>query len=659
MRNRILASVCGAFLLTACSTTALKPVQNEVSSAAEAGETHIAVLSVEPWSNVVGDLSADFKFDESAALEGALPRLSAYEEKMLDRFAAALNLGLPSTSTEVERVKNLETGEETGKEIYRETPGEAPGTDAVPAFDGNRSAADQPGIPEETRNKVFDNNDPVLRYQAANALFQYVNVLQRLVKNTPKFEDYTPFLVTFQITSFPYARHQPYDIYLDMSFYPSINRKATGSVGRYQDIQNHLTPIVVPVLITDNLQAQSVSRAAEQIRQFKFAVDALTGGIGASLGLNSSNERSGSVFGTDYTSTFSVGKTSENAITAVLGAAVNPVSDFAMIRRTHNVSTLIFVPDAALEATDQFADGFKVENGRSGSVTDCERIGTSDRYACATADFPLERRIQVVNTVSLRRPDKVEPALPIVGRNHKGSLERAQTKLATYGILHNLEKCLAKEENSGTSLGALIRTVPLSNYKKLADTLGKCEDIQSLSEFIYHILVEVYSESPGPRTTTIVLPKKPAPKKPNLSIASLSDRISAFDNQATGKMMVEVSGVSGNAPKNLTARVSVITDGGEEVTSVAESISVKGGKLVATFPSLLGNGVTSKQKLAGTMTLRYQNSSTWASQVFTDLIYQGKPASKKAQSGSSSNNSTTVTVSHNGEVEVETTQKTN
>lgn len=445
-----------AALLTAACGSPIKFQQNTVDSTIDAGETHLAVLSVTPWNDIAEKMKPEFSTDTEAMLSAALPRVSGYQEKLLFAFAASLGLNLPVSSFAEKKEFDADGNQISGSRTEERVSGADPGI----ATPGSPLANDAQKITGDldASQGILGASDPFLKYQTASALKQYVTMLNEMVATVPQAENHTPYLVTFQITSFPYAVHQPYDVYLDMSFYPQGT-----SASKY------FTPIVVPVLMTDNVQGEAVSRAAEQIVQLSVAMKAAAGGAFGSLGATSDSRRAGAVVGTDYTSTFTIGKTAENGLTAVLGAARNPYSGYSMIRRTHNVSVLLLVPNEIARSFTQFGNA-------------------------------LQRRIGVMMTTSLRRPDKVGPPLPLLGKGKKnGSAQRVINRATDLGV--SLGQCA-----NGTNISKLFDYVVTSYYPGFSSYLSKNCGKTSNPEVIYHVFADVLSTSPGVRGTTILLP---------------------------------------------------------------------------------------------------------------------------------------------------------
>lgn len=198
----------------------------------EAATTHVAVLSVAPWSDVAASLQPSFKLTTADAYAQAIPVTQAIEEKLVEAFMLKLGLGLPRTSlsatdtvTESSVVNRAvdaagnatntsqSSTEETSTATETKEPGQVP-TPTLPT--GAPSALTLPGI-GVTGTKISD--DPFLRYAAATALFQEAALLDQYVKNAAKRSGYVPYLVRMQLSVLAHKRNQPYDIYADMSFF--------------------------------------------------------------------------------------------------------------------------------------------------------------------------------------------------------------------------------------------------------------------------------------------------------------------------------------------------------------------------------------------------------------------------------------------------------
>lgn len=564
MKKAILFTMCCT--LAACETQLPKPRPVEVSSVAEAGETHIAVMSVEPWASAKKALSVKFDLDAAKALEEAIPRTSSYEERLLDIFAANLKVAPAQTSIAETLVEKTGADPVTSRTTTR-SDGVLPGEDVIPATP-TRSVNDLPGLGADQRTSALSGNDPLLKYQTARTIQQYVTVLDRIVENAPSLNGYTPYLATLQVTSFPYSKHQPYDVYVDLSFFSGKPepRAAAAVKSTGVDWAKWRSPVVYPVLITDNLEAQSTSRAAELVRQIGLAGNVLSAGFAGSLGLNSFNARAGAVFGTDLTSTFTVGKTSENSVSVVLGAARNPISDYAMIRRTHNISMLLFVPDEIMKDTKLYS---------------------------AELDYPTNAAIDVLLSTELRTPNKKSDPLP----TRRADLTFEDVRAEVLGKTGPLPSSNVQVD---TAIDAAFRAATSGdvsgylNNPSIADFPYK--------ETLYHTVVDILARSPGFRTTRISLPTPLPEKKPN-QFCIQPQVVAAFDDPNTGEMRVDVPEATGDTPKDLAA---VLTLRGAKVSApfVATKVAVDKGKLTMIFPSAALRGLTKISASKGVLSLK-------------------------------------------------------
>ncbi len=572
MKKATLITMCCA--LAACETQLPKPRPVEVSSVAEAGETHIAVMSVEPWATAKKALSVKFDLNAAKALEEAIPRTSTYEERLLDVFAANLKVAPAQTSIAETLVEKTDADPVSSRTTTR-SDGVLPGEDVIPAAP-TRSVNDLPGLGEKQRTGALSGNDPLLKYQTARTIQQYVTVLDRIVENAPNLNGYTPYLVTLQVTSFPYSKHQPYDVYVDLSFFSGKPEPRTAAAveSARVDWAKWRSPVVYPVLITDNLEAQSTSRAAELVRQIGLAANVLSAGFAGSLGLNSFNARAGAVFGTDLTSTFTVGKTSENSVSVVLGAARNPISDYAMIRRTHNISMLLFAPDEIMKDTTLYS---------------------------AKLDYPTNAAIDVLLSTELRTPNKKSDPLPT--RRADLTFEDVRAE-----VLEKIGLLAFSNEKLDAAIDAAFKAVTSGDVRGYLNN-------PSLKNFpypetLYHTVVDIVARSPGFRTTRISLPT-PLPKKKREQFCIQPQVVAAFDDPNTGEMRVDIPEATGNTPKDLAA-VLTLRNAKVSAPFVATKVVVDKGKITMIFPSAALRGLTKIAAARGTLSLKPGSSDVCA-----------------------------------------------
>src|SRR5579871_395103 len=169
-----------------------------VCKQAEAGSTHVAVLSVARWETYP-TVQPQFNLTSDQALASAIPDTSIIENKLLNSTAVQLSAQL------------------------------TPGIGAAPTV--TAPSVDLSTLPGTGASLSQLGLDPLMRYWAATALYQEVQILNRYVKDAAVSDQYYPFLIRTQVTVMPKRRNLPYDAYTTMSFfvddfteYPPIKR---------------------------------------------------------------------------------------------------------------------------------------------------------------------------------------------------------------------------------------------------------------------------------------------------------------------------------------------------------------------------------------------------------------------------------------------------
>jgi hypothetical protein len=231
----------------------------------DAASTHVAVLSVAPWNDMVDKLQPGFTLTGDGALARSLPGTQLLMNQLLEATNASLRVALPTTSITRAETNTLDqTGTAAPTETRNVTEEErsGPGTlpDLGPDPSGGRKVADLPGLTLDP-NKL--ENQAVLEYQTANALFQQVQILNNYVRYAVKRTGFTPYLVSLQVTVLPTARNEPYDVFADIAFMPPQPYDESGGVpetGAKAETEQEpapprLAPLVIPLLVTDDCRS--------------------------------------------------------------------------------------------------------------------------------------------------------------------------------------------------------------------------------------------------------------------------------------------------------------------------------------------------------------------------------------------------------------------
>lgn len=335
------------------------------NSQVEAGMTTVAVVMIEPWQNIVGDLKPGFSLTGNEAVKLVLPITSVAEDKILSAFGLGVSVGLPNTTiTRKESVVKPDGEERTNdeKSVTRETkPGDATDLSIDPVDE--RTAAALPGI--GLAGTLLE-EPPVLQYQAALALYQEVKLLNRYVESAALAHGMVPYLVRLQIGVNPYASREPFDIYSRIGFFTNLNTSQLDlfcTKAKDKEACKRLakqSPEIIPLVVTDDLESTRQSRAADVVRQLAFNLSGTVQNTDVAAQLRYLNEQLQAIVGTKLNSLSSITRLNDNTIQARFGAANDPsitpchwyepdackAYDRSTINRNYFVSLLVLVPSA-------------------------------------------------------------------------------------------------------------------------------------------------------------------------------------------------------------------------------------------------------------------------------------------------------------------------
>lgn len=341
VQNKIAFSLIAACVLSfvGCSSTGLKSSEPlTVTYDGEAASTHISIDSVGSWYAYSEALQPNFKMTEKGALDAVIPTNLHFEEVVKNAFGATLKLS-PSTSSISESFTTTfysDGGEtEEGTKTRTKNSGDAsnitiPNTSSLFSNQTNETE----GSSEDSSGQISSlpnvGLDPFLRYSAATSLYQEVELINRYIEDAALKRNHVPYLVRLNINLMPKARNLPYDTYINVSMFS-------------QEDDAEL-PTVLPLLVSDNIEAAMQSRSNSDLMNLAFGLSLLNAGNFGSVGLDSYSEDFQSIFGRDMNSLLSVTRSSSNTLKIRLGANLSSGSVYSMIPRNHKISFVVLVP---------------------------------------------------------------------------------------------------------------------------------------------------------------------------------------------------------------------------------------------------------------------------------------------------------------------------
>jgi len=379
-RARTLVGSLALLALVACQGSQLDRLEpTRFQSQEEAGSGHLAVLSIAPWSDYVEALQPEFKMTPDMALAQSAATAFQTERKLRDLVSVVAKVGLPGSTTE----KTTETITSTP-----ETPADADaGAAPSPVTNSTTTEIEKtvPGaVPEFTPNFSTDSGaqpcpstdalgvDAVMQHTLATALYQEVQLLNRYVRDVAIRDGYKPYVVRLQVSLMPRTRTAPYDAYTTVAVFPApkegglepdyamqvgaarTRTTTADAVGRrteYDCVDRCRrptackTPIVMPLLVTDNVEGMVAAQSSDTVRQYALALGGMIQNVAASAEMEKLAGELVSSAGRDYNSLLTVSRLTENTIRVRMGAKIHSTGQYFAVPQTRYVTLLVFVDD--------------------------------------------------------------------------------------------------------------------------------------------------------------------------------------------------------------------------------------------------------------------------------------------------------------------------
>ncbi|MFH1843649.1 MAG: hypothetical protein ABIF77_10640 [bacterium] len=360
-------------LLVGCARTPLH-TSHRVDQQHLAASVHFAVVSVAPWDEYIEALQPKFELTEADALQAVIPDTRGLEESVLNAFQVGATVASPATQTastteQTTSTSSLSEDPDSGDVTESRTDTYSSEQTSTPpaAYAEGGSELEIHQTEEPGRLSVLDQKpgmDPMMLYWAATALYQEVQLLNRYIKDAALRDGYKPYVVRLQISLMPKARNEPYDAYCTLGFFSSLVDKSpvatamnkgtartpleqsgVDAADLHKSTRINRSPQIIPLMVTDNMEATLHSRMVQNIRQLAGASYFLGGGLGASTDIHKFVQDIETVLGRDLNSLLTVARVSDNTMLVRLGALQQATSNYAMAPRNHNVTLLLMVPE--------------------------------------------------------------------------------------------------------------------------------------------------------------------------------------------------------------------------------------------------------------------------------------------------------------------------
>lgn len=419
------------------------PKQTRFTHQEDAATVQVAIQSVAPFEDYVSTLEPKFDLSSADALNASIAQTQAEDSQTLRQLLANLSVTIPTNAGSALAGAATGTGGSGGSVatgtsatgVTGSTASTSPGTTGSTGGStgstgstgtttptgstggtsgGSSSATVVPNAPTSnlpalSLPSTSVDLDPALKYRAAVALLQEVSLLNHYVRDAAIRTGTRPYIVRMLVTVLPSARNEPYDAYTTVSFFVGNNKKVPTAQSsafdriassqdrdRYRERDCDPRPVlIVPLLVTDNIESSLHTNTADILRELASAVQAVQGNTGFAAGLRNRAEDLDRTINRNLNSIYALGQAAPNAVQVRLGAAYAN-GQYVMVARTYSVSLLVLAktagtsqlldseiipcPAIAFHARTQIRDavtGYPIESGSENSINSlAERLGT-------------------------------------------------------------------------------------------------------------------------------------------------------------------------------------------------------------------------------------------------------------------------------------------
>lgn len=344
----------------------------------EVASVHLAFLGVRKWDDLKKDLETKFTLTPEKALGAVVPIVGAASSSLVDMDNASLRASGPT----VPNAPNIANAPSTPTPIL---PSDL--TSAVSPISGVTARSNTLGM------------DPFLQYRTAQSLLQNVTLLNNTIASAPLHDDYDPYVVSLQVTLMPHKRDGAYDVYTDITFVDSADHyeSKTGQhaaatsgkacplpenpaslVSKYTD----KVPRVIPLLVTDDLEAVSGSRGTRRIMELNAALAAAAPQVSGAGTYQKYTDAINKFMGEETNALVTVARLQENVFRVRFGANVQDNKHhLGMVPQAHTVHLLLLYPKDA--ATEQ-ASHAKAATAKKASYYSCSAIAITHMREATT-----------------------------------------------------------------------------------------------------------------------------------------------------------------------------------------------------------------------------------------------------------------------------------
>ncbi len=307
----------------------------------DAVKVDLSQESIGYWEDYVDSLQPQFEMTAEKALTLAMPKTS-YVQNILDKaLSIGIQGGLPQTTT-------TNTSSSTENQSSKESTTSSIPTDTLPKSNlPNATLPNAEALPP-SGDLMYD---PIITYKTAAAIYEEVKLLNTYVKNAAMKQDTTAFVLRVQLTISPYARNEPYDVYIKLDSWAGCEKE------NETEQPENLPVTVLPLFVTDNLEISQTANAFNVAKQIAVSLGGVVGNMALQGQISDLISKNSAILGSDVNSLFTVGRIAENSLSIRIGASripnISDKAEYGMLTQNHSVTYVAFVPNEILENLEE------------------------------------------------------------------------------------------------------------------------------------------------------------------------------------------------------------------------------------------------------------------------------------------------------------------
>ena len=392
-------------MISGCDTLDLKTYT--VTSREKAAGVTLSAFAT-PWADIAGLMQPNFTMTGDTAAAQFVPITQQLQEQTLEAFSASL--GVSGLVGPFKKPSGAAANTEPSSLPAATPPSGYPAGTSLPAAPSGFT----PGL------------DPMLKYQAGNALLQFVQLLNSEMASV-ELDGTKAYVARIRLTVQPFRPNLPYDLYARISIVQNRDEAPPKNC--------HVR--ILPLLAADDVERAYKTTVAETARQLSAALNVVAPFGSLSSSANQVKAALNSLAGQDFDSRLTIGRQADTILSVRIGAALQGTSRRAIIGQNYNIATIFLVPK---ECNDP--KGVPLGAFRLVAYTEFRNAETGEVLPNQSRAEYLRAGQDEINSIMDPVGDDLNPALPKFAR--KSQSEK-------YKFIRSLIRCIQTNDFAGFS----------------------------------------------------------------------------------------------------------------------------------------------------------------------------------------------------------------